>query len=180
MFRTCAIIVATGIAGAAGAQTIIDLSGIGVDGGSPVTFTVFQHDHGPLLSIDFDIAVEHFPISWGSETGIILTHVPSGYVFTADGSDANFADTGAADLVFGWGDSPGVFGFIGSYAVPPGVGPADTYGLWTVTLFDEFDDFALPDHVYLAGSTITITKVPGPAPAVVLAIGAGFVARRRR
>lgn len=35
MFRTCAIITATGIAGMAGAQTIIDLSGISVDGVRP-------------------------------------------------------------------------------------------------------------------------------------------------
>ncbi|HHN78767.1 MAG TPA: PEP-CTERM sorting domain-containing protein [Phycisphaerales bacterium] len=178
--KTASIIAIAGLATAAGAQTVIDLSGISVDGAAPTTFTVFQNDHGAMTTLDFDLTVEvgATNASWGSEVHIAMTHLPSGFTFTADGSDTNFADLGADDLIFGWGNSGGVFSFQGSIDMS-GMGPSDTFGEWEITLSDEFDDFGI-DHTYLQGSTITINKVPAPGALAVIGLGGLALSRRRR
>lgn len=172
-----ALATVAGLAAAASAQTVIDLSGITVDGAGATVFTVNQTDHGPLDTIDFDIAVDAVSPSWGSEVNITLTHLPSGYSFNADGDDADFSDDGPADFLFGWGNLSGLFTFSGSVDVS-GTGPSDTFGTWEIILSDDFDDLG-PDHIYRDGSTVTINKVPAPAGLAILGLG-GLVATRRR
>lgn len=180
--KTTAILAIAGLATAASAQTVIDLSGINVDGSAPTSFTIFQSDHGAMTTLDFDLTVDVGGVggnaSWGSEVHIAMTHVASGFTFTADGSDFNFADTGPDDLTFGWGNSGGVFSFSGSVDMS-GSGPSDTWGDWEITLSDEFDDFGI-DHTYLSGSTITINKVPAPGALAVIGLGGLALSRRRR
>ena len=176
------LIAVAGLAAAASGQTVIDLSGINVDATAPVVFIVSQTDSGPLSSLDFDITVDvggaGGNASWASEVNIGLRHIPSGFTFTADGDDVNFADLGPDDLLFGWGNSGGIFTFQGSIDMT-GLGPNDTFGDWEITLSDEFDDFGI-DHTYLSGSTITINKVPAPAGLAILGLGGLVAARRRR
>lgn len=176
------LIAVAGLAAAASGQTVIDLSGIDVDATAPTVFTVTQTDSGPLSSLDFDITVDAGGVggnaSWASEVFIGLRHVPSGFTFTADGNDIDLTDDGPNDLLFGWGNSGGIFTFQGSVDMT-GLGPNDTAGDWEVTLIDQFDDFGV-DHSYLAGSTITINKVPAPAGLAILGLGGLVAARRRR
>jgi hypothetical protein len=176
------LIALAGLATAASAQTVIDLSGMNVDGAAPTVFTVDQTDHGAMTTLDFDITVDAGGaggnLSWGSEVFIGLRHVPSGYTFTADGNDIDLSDDGPNDLIFGWGNSGGVFSFQGSVDMS-GQGPNDTFGTWEITLIDQFDDFGI-DHSYLQGSTITINKVPAPAGLAILGLGGLAATRRRR
>ena len=144
------------------------------------TFTVNQTDHGALSSINFDLTVDvgATNASWGSEVHIDLTHNASGFHFSADGSELNFADLGPDDLSFGWGNSGGIFTFSGGVDLSD-AGPSDTFGTWTVTLSDEFDASGI-DHTYLQGSTITINKVPAPGALALLGLGGVAAMRRRR
>ena len=175
-----AILTVAGLAAAASAQSFVaDLSGVGVDGAAPVVIGVNNANSGALTTIDFDITVTTTAPSWGSEVNITLTHLPSGFSFNADGDDADFDDDGPADLLFGWGNSVGTFSFSGSVDLSGQL--ADVNGAWEVTLSDDFDDlFANPDHVYEAGSTITINNIPAPAGLAVLGLGGLAAARRRR
>jgi len=174
------LIAVAGLAAAASGQTVIDLSGINVDGTSPTVFTVTQTDGGPLSSFDFDITVDVGGVggnaSWASEVFIGLSF--GAFTFTADGNDIDLTDDGPNDLLFGWGNSGGIFSFQGSVDMT-GQGPADTQGDWVVTLIDQFDDFGI-DYTFLSGSTITINKVPAPAGLAILGLGGLVVARRRR
>lgn len=177
-----AIIAVAGLAAAASAQsTIIDLSGITVDATSPQSFLVNVGSGGALSSIDFDISVDagvnDGNASWASEVFIGLRHIPSGFTFTADGSDDDLTDDGPNDLLFGWGNSGGIFSFQGSVDLTGAL--ADASGDWEVTLIDQFDDFG-PDHVYLSGSTVTINQVPAPAGLAILGLGGLAAARRKR
>ena len=177
-----AITAVAGLAAAATAQsTVIDLSGIVVEATSPTSFNVNVGSSGALSSIDFDISVDAGVnggnLSWASEVFIGLTHDSSGYTFTADGNDIDITDDGPNDLLFGWGNSGGIFSFQGSVDVSGAL--ADAGGSWTVTLIDQFDDFG-PDHAYLQGSTIALTQVPAPAGLAILGLGGLVAARRRR
>lgn len=176
-----AIIAVAGLAAAAAAQsTVIDLSGIVVDATSPTVLSLTNANAGALSSIDFDVTVDAGinggNLSWASEVFIGLTHVPSGFTFTADGNDIDLTDDGPNDLIFGWDNAGGIFSFAGSVDLTGAL--ADASGDWTVTLIDQFDDFG-PDHQYLQGSTITINQVPAPAGLAILGLG-GLVATRRR
>jgi hypothetical protein len=51
-------------------------------------------------------------------------------------------------------------------------------GLVFLTLYDSFVDDTI-DHVYGAGSTVTVTFIPAPGAAALLGLG-GLVAVRRR
>jgi len=181
MRKTMALAGVAGVAltGAASGQTmdIIDLSGVGVDGGAPTVIEFFQERGGPLVDIGFDLGVLHNGASWGSETRIVIEH-ESGFMLTADGSDDNFADTGPDDVIFGWGDDSGQFFFTDQIDLRGQLD--DTQGLWTITFFDEFDDGPNPDHQYLDGSRIIIKKIPAPASAALLGLGGLVAARRRR
>lgn len=175
------LIAVAGLAAAATAQsTTIDLSGIVVDATSPTSFSVNVASAGALASLDFDITVDAGGpggnASWGSEVFMSLTHDASGYTFTADGNDIDLTDDGPNDLLFGWGNSGGVFSFAGNAAAGP---LADASGSWTITLIDQFDDFGA-DHGYLSGSTVTINQIPAPAGLAILGLGGLAAARRRR
>ena len=171
-----AIATVAGLAAAASANHVIDLSGVGVDGAAPTVINSGALGAGALQSIDFDFEVEAISPSWGSEINISLTHDNSGYTFTADGDDADFSDDGPADFLFGFDNTSGVFNFSGSVAVS---GLADVNGDWTVTLADDFDD-AGTDHQYLADSSVTVNSVPAPAGLALLGLGGMVAARRRR
>jgi hypothetical protein len=177
-----AIIAVAGLAAAASAQSFVaDLSGITVDAASPTVLMVTNNNSGPLTTIDFDITVDAgvngANASWGSEVFIGLTHLPSGFTFTADGNDIDLTDDGPNDLLFGWDNAGGIFSFQGSVDLTGAL--ADVNGDWEVVLADQFDDFG-PDHQYLQGSTITINNVPAPAGMAILGLGGLAAARRRR
>ncbi len=172
--KTAITVAALGaIAGLASGQTVINFNNAGVDGAAPNSFTITQSDHGALTGISWDLNYDSFGISWGSEINITLTHLASGFTFSFDGSDANFADLGPNDVLFGWGDTGGVFNSAGAVAAS---GPNDTFGDWRVTLSDEFDDGG-QDGVL--NGTITINKIPAPSALALLGMG-GLVAGRRR
>lgn len=176
------LIAIAGLAAAATAQsTVIDLSGVTVDATSPTVLSLTNANVGALTSIDFDISVDAgingSNASWGSEVFIGLTHLPSGFTFTADGNDIDLSDDGPNDLIFGWDNASGIFSFSGSVDATGLL--ANGAGDWTVTLADQFDDFGA-DHVYLQGSTITVNQVPAPAGLAILGLGGLAAARRRR
>lgn len=174
-----AIATVAGLAAAASAQSMtVDLSGQGADGFAPTVLNVNNSNSGAITSIDYDFEVEAFLPSWGAEINLTLTHVASGWSFTADGDDADFSDDGPADFLFGFGNTSGVFSFSGSVNVS---GLADVNGAWTVTLADDFDDLSVdPDHQYLSGSTVTVNSVPAPAGLALLGLGGLAATRRRR
>eukprot|EP00913_Durusdinium_trenchii_P005874 g5486.t1 len=164
--KTAITVAAIGaIAGLASGQTVISFNNAEVDGAAPNTFTINQTDHGALTGISWDLSYDSFGISWGSEINITLLHVASGFTFSFDGSDANFADLGPNDVLFGWGDTGGVFASAGAVAAS---GPADTFGAWQITLSDEFDDGGVDG---LLSGTITINKIPAPSALALLGMG---------
>lgn len=126
------------------------------------TFTVFQDDHGPLSAISWDLTATTAGASWGSEIVIRALHLPSGVEIELDGSDANFADLGPSDVIFGWGNFGGAFASVGGGPIS---GIDDTYGMWRITVLDEFDDAPDPDAVL--NGTITIHK-QNPQQEIVL------------
>lgn len=174
-----AIIAVAGLAAAATAQSfVVDLSGVGVEGGPATVLNANNPNSGPITTIDYDISVTTTSPSWGAEVQIILTHVASGFSVFADGNGSDDIGGAPVDVAFGWGNSTGTFSFAGSYDATGQL--ADVSGAWTVTLRDDFSDtFAVPDHIYNSGSTITVNSVPTPAGLALLGLG-GLVASRRR
>lgn len=166
-------IVASFIAGAASAATLqtINIGNLAVepsDGGANVIADVTTA--GTVKKIEFLLAVNHFPISWGIETLVAIT-APDGSKFAFSGTD------------FGWGAGPGFFLTGASFDIAP----TSALGTWSVNLNDSFNDFTDPDYVTAIGSTIAlkgdaIAPVPLPASALLLLGGlAGLgVARKRR
>lgn len=171
--QTCLLALAALTAGA-GAQTVIEFNDVEIFFGQPYTATIVQEDPGPLLGFTWDLTYVANGISWGSELNIVLTH-ESGFTFVFDGSDANFADLGPADHVFGWGNFSGMFTSSDSLAVLGG--PTETLGDWTITVFDEFED--IEPQGTLSG-TITINKVPAPGGLAALGLAGALGLRRRR
>ena len=152
------------------AQTVVDLSGQGIQGtpmqvGSGVA-------SGGITGIGFDISVSTVDPSWADEV-IIDISGPSGFSFRGAGANSNFSgDPVNADLTFGWGPTAGTFSFSGTASVS---GDAGTYN---ISAFDAFDDFPGSDNaVFLEGSSITL--IPAPGAAALLGMG-GLVATRRR
>ncbi|GAB2700688.1 PEP-CTERM sorting domain-containing protein [Aliiglaciecola aliphaticivorans] len=145
---------------------IIDLSGKDSDGYSN-TFIYNESQTGSLDSISFDLNIEHFNFggSWGSDTRISLTH--------ESGFDIEFE--GGTD--FGWGDGPGLYNFVGDFAIAGG--PANASGVWTVSLRDIFDDQGV-DSTFGAGSTVTLNITDVPEPGIIGILGLGLFAMRRR
>lgn len=161
-----AIATAAGLAMAATANAqSLDLSGVGVEGTTPVMVGSIS-SMTAVTAIEFDnlVSVDTSP-SWGSEVQIQIDG-PNGFSFSAGGGDV------AADLTFGWGNSSGTWTFTGSAAVS---GDAGTYN---VSVFQSFDDFSPdPDSVFQSG---TITLIPTPGSAAILGLGGLAAVRRRR
>jgi len=163
------------IAGLATGQTTISFDNVEVDAANPITFTIFQDDHGPLEGFSWDLNYQTITPSWGGELNIILTHVGSGYSINFDGTDGNLGDTVASDVLFGWGETSGFFTSAGSVAVSNG--PTDTFGEWQVTIFEDFDDGGIDG---ILNGSITINKVPAPSALALLGMGGLMAGRRRR
>ena len=150
-----------------------------VPSGEGFHFVYFQETHGELTGFNWDLTYSAFVPSWGSEVNIMLHHIQSGFTFTFDGSDGNFAETpgSGADVTFGWGNSSGLFSSAGAVNV---TGIDDTFGDWEVWVFDDLVDFpGNNDGFFLTGSIIEIKKIPAPGALALLGI-AGLIGRRRR
>ena len=132
--------------------------------------------HENRVFVQVDRHANSFIVAFDLATGRELWKVERPEL-TADGSDDDLTDDGPNDLLFGWGNSGGIFSFQGSVDLSGAL--ADASGDWEVTLIDQFDDFG-PDHVYLSGSTVTITQVPAPAGLAILGLGGLAAARRKR
>ncbi len=175
--KTAITVAALGaIAGLASGQTVINFNNVAVEASAPFTFTIDQSTSDALSGFSWDLEYQAGVgnASWASELNIVLTHVASGFTFSFDGSDANFADLGPDDVTFGWGDSGGFFLSAGTIAAS---GVADTSGIWTITVSDEFDDFGQDG---ILNGTITINKVPAPSALALLGMGGLLAGRRRR
>ncbi|MDO6709821.1 PEP-CTERM sorting domain-containing protein [Aliiglaciecola sp. 2_MG-2023] len=143
---------------------IIDLSGKDSDG-TPNTFIYNESQTGSLDSISFDLNVEHFGTSWGSETRISLAH--------ESGFDIEFE--GYTD--FGWGTTAGLYNFVGDFAIAGG--PANASGVWTVSLYEIWDDAGI-DSTFGSGSLMTLNISDVPEPGIIGILGLGLFAMRRR
>jgi hypothetical protein len=132
----------------------------------------------PLGGLTFDcewFTVENFPISWGSETNIVLINDFWLTPYTLTGSDCGF------------GDTSGVFECDALITIAQDSLIGDT---WQITLSDTFDDTPNPDYTFGAGSLIAwgddldavlATKVPEPTALVLLSLGlAGLGFARRK
>ena len=159
-----AIIAATGAATAA--SHTFDISGAKVDGGFAANFATMAHDFGfagTVTNVEWDVNFETLGASWTSEAQIAID--------TNDDMSID-ADVSAAD--FGATDGPGMFAYAGSIAA----NSASSDGQVFLTLYDSFDDSGI-DHIYGAGSFVTVTYIPAPGAAALLGLG-GLVATRRR
>ncbi|MEW8506289.1 MAG: PEP-CTERM sorting domain-containing protein [Candidatus Thiodiazotropha sp.] len=149
----------------------VNLSGIGVDGGSPTVISV-QDDE--VLFDDFDIFysfnIHHFWPSWGSETNISL------YNFWIGNPGSSVQISGSGDC--GFGNTSGAFSCSGSVSVVnPLILPGDT---WQITLSDSFNDlFVYPDYVFGEGSYLAwgddAPSASVPEPSTLLLLGAGII-----
>ncbi len=178
MRTTVVTLALAGLAGSAAAQTTIDFNALAIDAAQPITFTVLQTDPGPLLGFSWDLMYDAgnggSNASWGAELNIVLTHVPSGFSIMFDGGEPNLGDTIPSDVLFGWGESSGIFTSTDSIAWD---GPSDTLGVWEVFIFEDFDDFGVDG---ILDGYITINKVPAPGGLAVLGLGGAVCLRRRR
>lgn len=167
--KNLAIASVAGLALAATANAqVIDISGMGA---GPVNTPIGSAVSGGVTAIAFDISWTTFSPSWGEELNIDISG-PGGFLFTADGGDGGLSDDGPDDLTFGWGGSSGTFSFAGTVAVSGGA------GTYTVSAFDDFDDFGADNGVFNSGSTITL--IPAPGAAALLGMGGLAATRRRR
>ncbi len=159
-----AIVAAAGVATAA--DHTFDISGLSVDEGFGAEFFTMVHDFGfagTVTNVAWDVNYEALGGSWASEAQIAID--------TDDDASLD-ADVNPAD--YGAGDAPGVFAYSGSISAAS----ASSNGLVYLTLYDSFDDAGV-DHVYGAGSFVTVTYIPAPGAAALLGLG-GLVATRRR
>jgi hypothetical protein len=164
-----ALVAATGSAMAGGVTHTFDISGIQVDGGFGANFPGLTHDFGAagtVVEVSWDVNYEALGTSWQSEAQMAV-----------DTDDDQSLDADVNPFDFGAADAPGVFSYSGSIAA----NSISSNGLVYLTLYDSFDDAGI-DHVYGAGSSVTVTYIPVPAPAAgaVLGMGGLLVARRRR
>jgi hypothetical protein len=126
--------------------------------GAPVIFEFVRETPGTLTEIQWDLQHEAFSPSWGSEVRIMLTHVPSGNMFSMGGGDDP-----SVDINFGWADSAGSFSSTGSVlAADIGLPDFDAAGLWEVKVDESFDDAGIDGHL-----TGTITFGTSTCPADV-------------
>jgi hypothetical protein len=157
----------------------VNLSGIGVDGGSPTVITVLDDE---LLTDPFDIFysfnIYHYGSSWGSETDISL------HSFWISNPGSTVEISGSDDCGFGIGG--GYFSCSGSVSVlNPFIFPGD---VWTITLSDSFDDLANPDYVFGQGSYLAwgddAPSSSVPEPSTLFLLGAGIagigIVRKRK
>ncbi len=178
MKTTMSVVALAATAGLATAQTDIVFNNLSVDAANPITFTILQTDAGPLEGFSWDLeynaGVNGANASWGAELNIVLTHLSSGFSINFDGGEPNLGDTIPSDVLFGWGESSGIFTSNDSIAWS---GPADTQGVWEVFIFEDFDDFGVDG---ILNGTLTINKVPAPASLALLGMGGLAALRRRR
>ncbi len=177
MTKTMSVVAVAAFAGLASAQTDIVFNNLNVDAAQPITFTIVQTDSGPLEGFSWDLTynagVNGANASWGAELNIVLTHLGSGFSINFDGGEPNLGDTIPSDVLFGWGESSGIFASNDSVAWS---GPAETAGVWEVFIFEDFDDFGVDG---ILNGTMTINKVPAPGSLALLGMG-GLAAMRRR
>jgi len=144
---------------------IIDITGQDSDGiVNQVNYT--ELDLGLLDSITFDLNIEHFSSSWGSETNISLTHIDSGFNINFDGGND-----------FGWTTNSGSFSFVGTFAVVGG--PANIAGAWTVDLYEDFDDSGVDATFRESTIRLNAVDVPEPSTLAIFALGMIGLASRR-
>jgi len=168
--KNLAIASVAGLALAASANAqVVDLSGQIYDGAAPMV--AGSTNVGGVTDIQFDVSVTTFSPSWGEEV-IIDIAGPGGFAFRAAGGPDTLNGPTNADLTFGWGASTGTFTFSGTAS-----GLSGGAGTYTVSVFDEFDDFG-DDGVFNSGSTVTL--IPAPGAAALLGIGGLAATRRRR
>lgn len=163
---------------------LIDLSGINVDGGAPTVLQVFEDENlDPDFYIGFWFTVEHFEISWPSETQITLTNSFWDIPYVLSGPDdcgfTSGAGQGAVEC--------DAFINVGENSL------ASDGDYWTIELADTFDDGANPDYTFGPGSLIawgddlqaildTKGTVPEPSIIALFALGlfgVGFARRRK-
>ncbi len=156
----------------------------------------FENDF--IIGIKWDLRYTAFgapPLgtpSWGSELRIDLI-APNGNRIDFDGSNDNGGGMGLGEdadgqvpgggafpgidpnkIIFGWGNAPGGFNSAG---VTHNLDGSLSGGLWTILIWDEFDDAGGVDGV-LSGS-FTIQKIPAPGSLALFILG-GLIARRGR
>lgn len=177
------LLLGTAAAVALGASDVqasaIDLSGVVLDpgfgggGNDPIILNHVETKHGPLSSIWFDLDYTANAPSWGSEVNILLTHSESGFTYFAD-----------ASVLFGWG-SDGNWTTMIDVIIPEDV-PADIFGNWTVSIFDDLNDGGVVDGMFNDGSQIKlhpVAQVPEPGTLALFGVGLAGLAwlvRRRR
>jgi hypothetical protein len=157
----------------------VDLSGIGVDGGSPTVITVADDE---FLTDPFDIFysfnIYHDGFSWGSETDISLHNI----WISNPGDTVQISGSGDC----GFGTVSGYFSCSGSASVlDPFIFPGD---IWTITLSDSFNDSPNPDYVFGQGSYLAwgddAPSSSVPEPSTLLLLGAGIagigIVRKRK
>jgi len=165
-----AVAVATLMATNAIASTLatVNLDGVAVDGATTTTLTQTV-GAGTVTDIAFNFQVLHQSPSWGSETQVSI-QAPDGSTFSFGGGSS-----------FGFGNTAGVFSFVGSFAVAA----TSAAGDWIFSFTDGFNDYVNPDYVFLRPSSVSlngISPVPLPAAGFLLlgALGGLGLMRRRR
>ena len=127
-------------------HTTFDMTGIEGTGGFFDEFPSLFHNFGTagtVTGVEFSLSLEAFDPSWQSEAIIFV-----------DGSDDGLGDFDAwISGDYGAADAPGLFSYSDAFALDID-SPA---GYVAITAADSFEDDVVPNHVYLAGSFITVT-----------------------
>lgn len=148
-----------------------DLTGVEGTGGFFDEFPSLFHNFGEagtVTAVDFNLSLTAFSPSWVSEAIIFV-----------DGSSDGLGDFDAwISGDYGAADAPGTFSYADAFAVDID----SPTGYVAITAADAFEDAVTPNHIYLAGSyiTVTFTPVPEPMSAGVVTLAAAMFGRRRR
>lgn len=160
----CAALVALGGVRASADTFTYDISGLNSEGGFLDNFPTLTHDFGvagTVTLVSFDVNYESFDPSWQSEVQIAI-----------DTDDDDGIDGDLDMLDFGAPDDPGTFTGTGSEG-------ADTFtsnGRVYLTIYEIFDDASSnPDATFGAGSSVTVTFAPVPAPSSVAVLALGLM-----
>ena len=151
-------------------SNIVSLDGLGAPGNETLSINL-PEGYDRVIGIGWDVVLETYGASWGSEASIALgDEVDGNALFLAPGT-GNDAPLGGPTGF----SSGGIVDLVGV-----GLDFSVASGVLSLELFESFDDVVgEADAAWHSGSTISVQVIPAPG-AIALLGAAGLVGTRRR